>query len=72
LRGRAASRNAGYRPGLADLRRKSELPADSFVAWLSDEDFREKVGAHRMPGNTIDRNAAVTEEIDLFLFLRQG
>ena len=51
---------------------KSELRADSFLARLSDEDFREGMAALRTPGDTIDPNAPVTEEIDWFVFLRQA
>jgi ubiquinone/menaquinone biosynthesis C-methylase UbiE len=51
---------------------KSALRADSFLARLSDEDFQAGMAALRSPGNNVDRTAAVTEEIDWFVFRRQG
>jgi len=51
---------------------KSELRADSLLARLSDDDFRKGMAALRNPGDSIDQSAAVTEEIDWFVFRRQG
>jgi ubiquinone/menaquinone biosynthesis C-methylase UbiE len=49
---------------------KSALPADSFLARLSDDDFQRGMAALQTPGNAIDQNDPVTEEIDWFVFLR--
>ena len=49
---------------------KSVLRADSFLARLSDDDFQQGMAALRTPGDVIDQNDAVTEEIDWFVFLR--
>jgi len=51
---------------------KSALRADSFLARLSDEDFLHGMAALRTPGDAINQNDAVTEELDWFVFLRQG
>jgi SAM-dependent methyltransferase len=51
---------------------KSALRADLFLARLSDVDFRQGMAALRNPGDSIDQSAAVSEEIDWFVFLRQG
>jgi SAM-dependent methyltransferase len=51
---------------------KSALRADSFLARLSDDDFRKGMAALRNPGDSIDQSAAVSEEIDWFVFRRQG
>ena len=51
---------------------KSALRADSFLARLSDDDFRQGMAALRNRGDSTDQNAAVTEEIDWFVFRRQG
>jgi len=51
---------------------KSTLRADSFLARLSDDDFQRGMAALRTPGNAINQNDAVTEEIDWFVFLRHG
>jgi hypothetical protein len=50
----------------------SALRADSFLARLSDDDFQQGMAALRTPGNAINQNDAVTEEIDWFVFLRHG
>jgi len=50
---------------------KSALRADSFLARLSEEDFRQGMAALRNPGDSIDQSAAVSEEIDWFVLLRQ-
>jgi len=47
---------------------KSALRADSFLARLSDHDFEQGMEALRSPGDAIDQNNAVTEEIDWFVF----
>jgi len=51
---------------------KSALRADSFLARLSDDDFQQGMAALRTPGDAINQNDAVTEEIDWFVFLRHG
>jgi ubiquinone/menaquinone biosynthesis C-methylase UbiE len=51
---------------------KSALRADSFLARLSDDDFQRGMAALRTPGDAINQNDAVTEEIDWFVFLRHG
>jgi ubiquinone/menaquinone biosynthesis C-methylase UbiE len=51
---------------------KSAHRADSFLARLSNEDFEHGMAALRSPGDGVDRNAAVTEEIDWFVFQRRG
>jgi SAM-dependent methyltransferase len=51
---------------------KSALRADSFLARLSDDDFRKGMAALRNPGDSIDQSVAVSEEIDWFVFRRQG
>jgi hypothetical protein len=48
---------------------KSALRADSFLARLSDDDF-QGMAALRTPGDAINQNDAVTEEIDWFVFHR--
>jgi ubiquinone/menaquinone biosynthesis C-methylase UbiE len=50
---------------------KSALRADSFLARLSDEDFRGGMAALRAHGDEIDANAPVTEELDWFVFTRR-
>jgi hypothetical protein len=42
---------------------KSVLRAESFLARLSDEDFQQGMVALRTPGDAINQNDAVTEEI---------
>src|SRR5438132_4358549 len=51
---------------------KSALRADSFLARLSDDDFQQGMAALRSPGEGIDQDDAVTEEIDWFVFTRRG
>jgi ubiquinone/menaquinone biosynthesis C-methylase UbiE len=51
---------------------KSSLRADSFLARLSDEDFEQGMAALRSPGDAINPNDAVTEEIDWFVFTRRS
>ena len=51
---------------------KSALRADSFLARLSDDEFRQGMAALRTPGAAINQNDAVTEEIDWFVFRRHG
>jgi ubiquinone/menaquinone biosynthesis C-methylase UbiE len=51
---------------------RSALRADSFLARLSDEDFHRGMAALRDPDDSIDRETAVTEEIDWFVFRRPG
>jgi len=51
---------------------KSALRADSFLARLSNEDFQQGMAALRNPGDAINENDAVTEEIDWFVFTRHG
>jgi SAM-dependent methyltransferase len=50
---------------------KSALRADSFLARLSDRDFERGMARLRSPGVHIDQDAAVTEEIDCFVFARE-
>jgi ubiquinone/menaquinone biosynthesis C-methylase UbiE len=49
---------------------KSALRADSFLARLSDDDFQRGMVALRTHGDAINRDEAVTEEIDWFVFTR--
>ena len=51
---------------------KSALRADSFLARLSNDDFLQGMAVLRNPGDAINQNDAVTEEIDWFVFLRHG
>jgi ubiquinone/menaquinone biosynthesis C-methylase UbiE len=51
---------------------KSALRADSFLARLSDGDFEQGMAILRAPGEAINQNDAVTEEIDWFVFTRHG
>jgi hypothetical protein len=51
---------------------KSALRADSFLARLSDDDFQQGMAALRNPGDAINRDDAVTEEIDWYVFTRNG
>ena len=51
---------------------KSALRADSFLARLSDDDFEQGMATLRAPGEAINQNDAVTEEIDWFVFTRHG
>ena len=52
--------------------KKSALRADSFLARLSDDYFQQGMAVLRTPGDAINQNDAVTEEIDWFVFLRHG
>jgi ubiquinone/menaquinone biosynthesis C-methylase UbiE len=45
---------------------KSALRADSFLARLSDDEFQQGMAALRNPGDAINRDDAVTEEIDWY------
>jgi ubiquinone/menaquinone biosynthesis C-methylase UbiE len=47
---------------------KSAQRADSLLARLSDTDFRDGMAALRTHGEEIERNDAVTEEVDWFVF----
>jgi hypothetical protein len=51
---------------------KSALRADSFLARLSNEDFDEGMTALRTYGDMISQDDGVTEEIDWFVFKRDG
>jgi hypothetical protein len=51
---------------------KSALRADSFLARLSDADFQQGMAALRTPGDAINQDNAVNEEIDWFVFNRRG
>ena len=51
---------------------KSAFRADSFLARLSDDDFQQGMAALRTPGDAINQDDAVTEEIDWFVFTRHG
>jgi SAM-dependent methyltransferase len=51
---------------------KSALRADSFLARLSDRDFEAGMAALRSHGGEIDQDAAVTEQIDWFVFARSA
>lgn len=52
--------------------RKSELRADSFLARLSDAEFDQGMAALRARGADIKADAAVTEEIDWFVFTKRA
>jgi hypothetical protein len=51
---------------------KSALRADSFLARLSDDDSQRGLAALQNLDGAIDQNDAVTEEIDWFVFTRDG
>ena len=51
---------------------KSALRADSFLERLSDDNFQQGMAALRTHGRAANQNAAVTEEIDWFVFSRHG
>jgi SAM-dependent methyltransferase len=51
---------------------KSALRGDSFLARLSDNEFRAGMDALQAHGDSIDVSAPVTEEIDWFVFARHG
>jgi ubiquinone/menaquinone biosynthesis C-methylase UbiE len=51
---------------------KSALRADSFLARLSDDDFEQGMVALRSPGDKINQNDPVTEEIAWLVFARLG
>jgi ubiquinone/menaquinone biosynthesis C-methylase UbiE len=51
---------------------KSALRGDSFLARLSDKEFRAGMDALQAHGDSIDLSAPVTEEIDWFVFARVG
>jgi ubiquinone/menaquinone biosynthesis C-methylase UbiE len=51
---------------------KSAQRADSFLARLSDNDFQQGMAALRSPGDVINQDDAVTEDIDWFVFTRHG
>jgi ubiquinone/menaquinone biosynthesis C-methylase UbiE len=51
---------------------KTALRADSFLARLSDHDFQQGMNVLRNPGDAIEQEDAVTEEIDWFVFTRRG
>jgi ubiquinone/menaquinone biosynthesis C-methylase UbiE len=51
---------------------KSALRGDSFLARLSDGEFRVGMDALRAHGDSIDVSAPVTEEIDWFVFAGTG
>jgi len=59
-------------PNWSSLVEKSGLRADSFLARLADEDFEKGMAAFRSPGRSIDLDAPVTEEINWFVFTRNG
>ena len=59
-------------PNWPSFLEKSALLADSFLARLSDDDFRRGMAALRTHGDAIDQDDAVTEEIDWFVFTRHG
>jgi len=42
------------------------------LARLSDADFQQGMAALRTPGDAINQDNAFTEEIDWFVFTRQG
>jgi ubiquinone/menaquinone biosynthesis C-methylase UbiE len=51
---------------------KSALRGDSFLARLSDNEFRAGMDALRAYADRIDASAPVTEELDWFVFARYG
>jgi len=51
---------------------KSALRGDSFLARLSDDEFRAGMDALQTHGDSIDVSAPVTEEVDWFVFARHG
>ena len=69
---RPSGRDAGYRPRLADLYQKICPTRRLVPGTLSDDYFQQGMAALRTPGDAINQNDAVTEEIDWFVFLRHG
>jgi ubiquinone/menaquinone biosynthesis C-methylase UbiE len=59
-------------PDWASFVRKSALRADSFLARLSDTEFDQGMAALRAHRANVDPNAAVTEEIDWFVFTKRA
>jgi SAM-dependent methyltransferase len=59
-------------PNWPSFLEKSALRSDSFLARLSDDDFRRGMAALRTHGDAIDQDDAVIEEIDWFVFTRHG
>ena len=59
-------------PDWASFVEKSALRGDSFLARLSDKEFRAGMDALQAHGDSIDLSAPVTEEIDWFVFARCG
>jgi hypothetical protein len=57
---------------LAELRRKISTTRRLVLARLSDEDFDEGMTALRTYGDMISQDDGVTEEIDWFVFKRDG
>ena len=69
---RTSSRDAVTAANWPSLVEKSALCADSFLARLSDDDFSQGMAALRTHGDEIEQNDPVTEEIDWFVFTRDG
>ncbi len=55
-------------PAWSSFVEKSALRADSFLARLADDDFHQGMTALRAHGDEVDRDTAVTEEVDWFVF----
>jgi len=59
-------------PDWSSFVEKSALRADSFLARLSDDDFRRGMAALRRAAAAADQHTPVTEEIDWFVFARNA
>lgn len=59
-------------PNWSSFVEKSGLRADSFLARLTDEDFEKGMAALQFPGDGVDLGTPVSEEIDWFVFTRNG
>ena len=55
---------------MAEFRRKIRTTRRLVLDALSNDDFQRGIAALRTHGDAFDQNAAVTEEIDWFVFTR--
>jgi hypothetical protein len=54
------------------IRSRSDNVSTTYIQWtVDDDDFRQGMAALRNSGDSIDQSAAVSEEIDWFVFLWQ-
>jgi ubiquinone/menaquinone biosynthesis C-methylase UbiE len=59
-------------PNWSSFVEKSGLRADSFLARLADENFEKGMASLRFPGDSIDLDAPVSEQIGWFAFTSNG